>query len=87
MNLTLHIPDDIAARLEASAEDLERRMLERLVAEEYRLGHLHRPDLRRLLGFTTVGQIDGFLNAHDIYDGYTLEEINEQVETLERLGF
>jgi len=87
MDLTLHIPDDIAARLETSADDLERLMLERLVAEEYRLGHLHKPDLRRLLGFETSGQIEGFLKAHDIYDGYTLEEINEQVETLRRLGF
>jgi hypothetical protein len=34
MNLTVHIPDDLAQRLGAGNVDLERRALEALVAEE-----------------------------------------------------
>lgn len=86
MNLTVHIPDHLAERLSAGNVDLGRRALEALVAEEYRAGRLTRPDLRQLLGFETGHEIDGFLKAHDIYDGITLEELNRQLETLDRLG-
>ena len=86
MNLTVHIPDDIAQRLSADASTLERRALEALVAEEYRAGRLNKPDLRLLLGFETSYEIDGFLKVHDIYDGITLEELNRQLDDLERLG-
>lgn len=63
MEVTVQIPDDIAARLRAAGDDLPRRTLEALVAEEYREGHLNKPDLRRLLGFETSYEIDGFLES------------------------
>jgi len=87
MNLIVRIPDDLAERLGADVATLERRALEALVAEEYRAGRLDKPDLRRLLGFETAYEIDGFLKAHDIYNGITLEELNRQLETLDKLGF
>ena len=86
MNLTVHLPDDLAARLAADGADLERRALEALAAEEYRAGRLTKPDLRRLLGFETGHEIDGFLKEHDIHDGITPEELSRQLETLDRLG-
>jgi hypothetical protein len=86
MNLIVSIPDDFAQRLGAGNVDLERRALEALVAEEYRAGRLTRPDLRRLLGLETGHEIDGFLKTHDIYDGITVEELNRQLETLDRFG-
>ena len=87
MNLIVRIPDDLAERLGADVATLERRALEALVAEEYRAGRLDKPDLRRLLGFETSSEIDGFLKAHEVYDGITLEELDRQLETLDRLGF
>ncbi len=87
MNLIVRIPDDLAERLGADVATLERRALEALVAEEYRAGRLHKPDLRRLLGFETSYEIDGFLKAHEVYDGITLDELDRQLETLDRLGF
>ena len=86
MNLTVTLPDDIATRLAADGADLARRALEALAAEEYRAGRLTRPDLRQLLGFETGHEIDGFLKTHDIYDGIAPEELNRQLETLDRLG-
>lgn len=86
MNLTVHIPDDLATRLTAQGGDLERRALEALAAEEYRARRLTRPDLRRLLGFETGHEIDGFLKAHDIDDGITPEELVRQLADLDRLG-
>ena len=87
MELTVHIPDDIAERLGTAVNgDLSRRALEALLAEEYRLGHLNKPDLRRLLGFETSYEIDGFLKAHNVYEDYTLQDLEQELEGLRRLG-
>jgi hypothetical protein len=64
MEITLRIPDDLAVRL-GTVGEVERRALEALAVEEYKLGHLTKPELRRLLGFATGKALDGFLRAHD----------------------
>ena len=64
MEITLRIPDDLARRL-GTADEVERRALEALALEEYKVGHLTKPELRRLLGFATGDALDGFLRAHD----------------------
>jgi hypothetical protein len=85
MNVTLTIPDALAARLGAEA-DLPRRALEALVLEEYRAARLTRPELRRLLGFETRTELDGFLKAHGVNEGMTLAEFERDQQTLDRLG-
>ena len=40
MEVTLHIPDDVAQRLSASGSDLSRRALEAFSLEEYKAGRL-----------------------------------------------
>ena len=65
MNLTVQIPDDLARRLGA-AGDLSRRALEALAAEAYRLDRLTRPELQRLLGMDTSGQLDEFMRIHSL---------------------
>ena len=86
MQLTVQIPDDLAHRLSATGGDLSRRALEALAAEEFRNGRLTKPELRRLLGFETGDQIDGFLKSHQIYEEATLTDIESEVEGLRRLG-
>ncbi len=87
MNLTLQIPDDLASRLNAAGADLSRRALEAFALEEYKSGHITQTELRRLLGFGTRYQLDGFLKAHDVWIDYTLEDAERERELLERLGF
>jgi hypothetical protein len=87
MVLSMQIPDDVALRLSATGGDLSRRALEALVAEEYKQGHLTKPDLRRLLGFETGDQIDSFLKAHDVWIDYTMEDLERERSGLKRLGF
>ena len=82
----MQIPDDLAGRMGAGG-DLSRRALEALAAEEYRRGRLTKPDLRRLLGFETGHQIDEFLKAHEVFEDYTLEDLEREREGLRRLGF
>ena len=86
MDVTVQIPDDLAGRMGARG-DLSRRALEALAAEDYKRGRLNKPDLRRLLGFETGHQIDEFLKAHDVYEDYTLEDLERDREGLRRLGF
>ena len=86
MNVTVEIPGDVASRLCAAGGDLSVRTLEALVAEEYRQGRLDKPDLRRLLGFTTSDQIDTFLKAHEIWIDYSIEDLERERAGLQRLG-
>ncbi len=87
MEFAVHIPDDIAERLGAVVNgDLPRRALEALLAEEYRLGRLNKPDLRRLIGFETSYEVDGFLKAHTVHEDYTMEDLEQELEGLRRLG-
>jgi hypothetical protein len=86
MEVTVQIPDDIATRMTDAGADLSRRALEALAAEEYRQGRLHKPDLRRLFGFETSYEIDGFLKAHNVYDEYSVEDFEHERQALKSLG-
>jgi hypothetical protein len=83
--LTVHLPDDIAERLGDGVNDDLSRRAEALLAEEYRLGRLNKPDLRRLLGFETGYQIDGFLKAHNVDEDYTTEDFQRERQALKAL--
>jgi hypothetical protein len=87
MNITVHIPDDMAERLAAEGGDLERRALEALGLAEHQAGRLTVTELRQLLGFETRYELDGFLKAHGVFEEYTLDEIDREVQTMKRLGF
>ncbi len=87
MNLTLRIPDELATRLAAEGGDLERRVLEGFALAEYQAGRLTRFELRQLLGIATRFELDGFLKERGVFEPYTLEDVQREVESLERLGF
>jgi hypothetical protein len=86
MDVTVHIPDDLASRLSATGSDLSRRALEALALEEFKSGHLTKPELRQLLGYETRAALDGFLKAHAVFEEYSLEDLDREREGLERLG-
>jgi hypothetical protein len=85
MNLMLRIPDRLAKRLGAAGE-LERRALEALALEEFRLGRLTRYEVRELLGFATRGELDAFLAAHGIFGSYAQADLERDQRDLQRLG-
>ena len=87
MNVTVHIPDELAARLAAEGGDLERRALEGFALAEYQAGRLCGSELRQLLGISTRYELDGFLKAHGVFEEYTLADLEQERQTLERLGF
>ena len=85
MEVTVQIPDDLAGRMTDAGGDLSRRALEALALEELKQGHITKVELRRLLGFGSRYQLDGFLKAHDVYEDFTLEDLNQDREDLRRL--
>ncbi len=85
MEPTLHIPDEVAARF--GVADLPRRALEALAIEEHRAGRLTLPELRRLLGFGTSAELDGFLKAHGLFEEYSLADLEQDRQAPQRLGF
>ncbi len=87
MNLNLEIPDDLAQRLGATAEDLARRALEGFALEEYKADRISKAELRRLLGFETRYELDGFLKAHDVWADVTIEDLRQDLRDLESFGF
>jgi len=84
MDLIVHIPDDLAERL-GTAGELERRALETLALEEFKLGNLTKPELRRMLGLGRI-ELDGFLKAHEVYQPYTQADLERDRQALDRLG-
>jgi hypothetical protein len=87
MDLTIQIPDELASRLTTEGGDLARRALEGFALEEFKIGHITKPELRRMLGFETRYELDGFLKAHQVYDEYTLEDFERERDALKSLGF
>ncbi len=83
--ITLLLPDDIARGLTARWKDLPRAALESVALEAYRCGALTAAHARRLLGFQTRYELDGFLKHHEVCD-YTLEDLERDREGLRRLS-
>lgn len=85
MELTVYIPDEIAPHPQAAGGDLSRRALEALGLREYKSGRISNAQLRKMLGFRTVNQIDGFLKDHGVYHEYTIEDLERGSRNLEPL--
>jgi hypothetical protein len=81
MDITVHIPDDLARRL-GTAGEVERRALEALALAEYKLGHVTKAELRQMLGFETHEAFDGFLKAHDAFEPESIDERNQDRQDL-----
>ena len=83
MQVTLEIPDDMAEWLASQGPDTGRAALEALAIEGYRSGALTASQTRRLLGFGTRYELDGFLKAHNVWDhAYGLEDLEHDRETM-----
>ncbi len=82
MEITLTIPDNIAAEIQnGSATPLSRRLLELAALEGYKSGILTLPQIQAMLGFESRFELDGFLKAHGVLFDYSPEELAREEET------
>ncbi len=86
MIVTIELPDDIAQAF-ACQGNLSRRVLECFALQEFRAEHLSQVAQRRLLGFSTRYELDGFLKAHGEFMDYSIQEFNREWEDLLKAGF
>jgi Uncharacterised protein family (UPF0175) len=86
MEVAIHLPDDVAAHLQAAQVDIPRHILESLALTWYQSGELNEEHVRRLLGYRTRLQVHAFLADHDVPLRYTLEDLEQDRATHERLG-
>lgn len=84
--ITLQLPEDIAQHLAAEWKDLPRAALESLALEAFRARKLTTEQIRRLLGFETRYELDGFLKEHEVWLDYSLEDVERDREAHRRLG-
>jgi len=86
MQVTVEIPDDVARILAPQGQDPARATLEAVAIEGYRSGALTAYQVRRLLGFETRYELDGFLKAHNVWEqAYDLADLEQDRQTLQQL--
>jgi len=87
MQLTLDLPDELSAVLAASGQDPSRVAFEAIALDAYRERKISTSQLRRLLGFESRYELDGFLKQHEVWLEYTWQDLEQDRETHRRLGF
>jgi hypothetical protein len=86
MEVTLTIPDDVAASLQnGGGAPLSRKILEMAALEGYKSGEFTSPQVQAMLGFESRFELDGFLKAHEVYYDYTIEDLARDSAALEEL--
>jgi hypothetical protein len=73
MQVTLDIPDELAAPLTGEGQDPARAALEAWALEAFRQRRLSGYQLRMLLGIESRYELDGFLKQHRV-ETYTVDE-------------
>jgi predicted HTH domain antitoxin len=82
VQVTVALPDEI---LNAETGEASREILEQFTLEGYKSGQLTAAQVRRILGFSTRMEVDGFLKEHGVYLEYTLEDIEREQKALDKL--
>lgn len=86
MQVIVEIPDDMAPKLTVPGQNPARTTLEAVAIEGYRSGALTAHQTRRLLGFETRYELDGFLKAHNVWENaYSLEDLEQDRRTMQQL--
>ncbi len=76
----------MARRLTPQGKDPARATLEAVAIEGYRSGALSAYQTRRLLGFETRYELDGFLKAHNVWEhAYSLEDLEQDRQVIQHL--
>ena len=81
MEITITIPDDVAARLHNGGENVSRKILEFIAIQGYLSEELTAYDVQKMLGFQSRFEVDAFFKAHGLRRDYTLEDLERERAT------
>lgn len=85
MQVTIDIPDTLAAQLSAAGKNPSRVALEALAVDGYRTRQLSESEVRAMLGYETRMQVHELLKEHGIYLNFSIEDFQQDIETSDRL--
>ena len=85
MQVTLTIPDDLAAQLISAGKDPSREALKALAVEGYRTERLTESEVRQMLGYETRMQVHALLAEHDVCLHYSLADLQQDIDASNRL--
>ena len=81
MQVVIEIPDSIAGRMEAKWGNIEKRALELLAADGYRVEAIAHSQVGQLLELSRY-QVDGFLKQEKAYLHYTEADLEQDRQTI-----
>lgn len=85
MTITLEIPEELAAQMGNSQQELSRHAFEALVLEAYREDRIGSPQAAALLGFSRL-RWNHFLKKKQVMEhAYSVEDLERDVATIQRL--
>ena len=84
MEVTIKLPEDVAGVFLANGENIEREVLEATALEGYRSGKLSHAQIGRMLNLSRF-EVDSFLKIHDVPLNYTVEDLEADRRTLDKL--
>ncbi len=84
MEVTINLPEDVAKVFLNNGENLEREVLEATAIKGYREGKLSHAQVGRMLNFSRF-ETDDFLKAHDVALNYSIEDLEQDRQTLNKL--
>lgn len=86
MQITIDLPEDIAAALKGQWDDVPQGSLEAIAVEAYRTGVLHESQIRRLMGFETRFEVHALLKRHGVPLRISAADVEADVEAHRSLG-
>jgi predicted HTH domain antitoxin len=85
MQITIEIPDNMSDRLQLKSPNLSRRILELIVADNYRQGNIGAGEVRRFLNFSSRWETYEFLKREKAYLPYIEEDLESDVRAIKNL--
>ncbi len=82
--VTIELPEEIIRQLSPNGEDVSRSVLEAIAVEGYRSERLTGVQVMRMLGLQTRLELDAFLQAHEVYLDYSLEDVEKDTAASRR---
>ena len=86
MKVTIQLPEDISAALEAQWDNVPRRSLEAIAIEGYRTGGLTEAQVRRLLELDSRFQVHALLKEHHVPLRFTEADVEDDLSAHRELG-
>jgi predicted HTH domain antitoxin len=82
MQIMIELPDDIANQLQLQPANISRRILELIVADNYRQGRIGAAQVRRMLNFSSRWETYEFLKREKAYLPYTEDDLEQDAQTI-----